>query len=111
VKRGQAAVVIVALPYRGPLRAGLVLKADAQRAEHGDATVVLGLRSVAPLVIVSPATGAVHPSTRVSISTGALAPATYLLVLQVRNRSGKWLNYVPGLFVPHRAPVTVRVVS
>jgi hypothetical protein len=110
VQLGQSAVVIVALPYSGPLRAGLVLKTDARRAQHGDADVVRGLTSVAPLVMISPATGAVHRSTRVSISTTALSAGTYLLVLQVRNRNGRWVSYVPGLFVPHRAPVTVHVV-
>jgi hypothetical protein len=109
VQRGQAAVVIVTLPYASPLRVGLVLKSDAWRAERGNAPIVRAVTSVAPLVIVNPLTGAVHPSTRVSISTTGLARGTYLLALQQQRRDGKWLSYVPGLFVPHLAPVTLRI--
>jgi invasion protein IalB len=109
VQRGQAAVVMVTLPYASPLRAGLVLKSDAWRAERGNATLVRAVTSIAPLVIVKPLTGAVHRSTRVSISTTGFARGTYLLVLQQQRRDGKWLSYVPALFVPHRAPVTLRI--
>jgi hypothetical protein len=109
VQRGQAAVVIATLPYASPLRAGLVRKSDAWRAERGNATLVRAATSFAPLVTVDPLTGAVQRSTGVSISTVGLARGTYLLVLQQQRRDGKWLTYVPGLFVAHRAPVTLSI--
>jgi hypothetical protein len=109
VQRGQAATVVVTLPYASQLRAGLVLKSDARRAERGSAALVRAVTSFAPLVIVNPLTGAIHRSTRVSVSTAGLARGTYLLVLEQQQRDGNWLTYVPGLFVPHRAPVTLRV--
>lgn len=109
VQRGQAATVVVTLPYASRLRAGLVLTSDAWRTERGSAKLVQAVTSFAPLVIVNPLTGAIHRSTRVAIPTAGLARGTYLLVLEQQQRDGDWLTYVPGLFVPHRAPVTLRV--
>lgn len=108
VVRGHAATAIVSLPYASPLRAGLVLKSKARQAEHGDATVVRAVTPFAPLVLVNPVTGRVKRTTRVSIPTAHLARGTYLLVLQ-EQRVGRWLNYVPGLFVQDSATVTLRV--
>ena len=101
VSGGRTVAVVLTSAEASPVHAALVRRSNAWAAERGNTAVLLA---------IAPAVGFMHsvPS-RASISTQGLSRGTYLLVLRVQQPSGKWLSYVPALFVQHRTSVTLHI--